>query len=113
MMATTAILMDRALDILHKHNIQSFILKAGDSVHDHPNDISPNMKLNNLYGNARMNWMRHNRTFNFSPPHMNSALVETWVAFKLSYATINHKYFKRTNNPPSHPQESLMVCANL
>ena len=50
---------DRALDILFKHNLQSFIIKAGDSVHDQPNDNSPNMKLNNLYGNARMNWMRH------------------------------------------------------
>ena len=46
---------DRALDILFKHNIQLFILKAGDSVHDHPNDKGPNMKQNNMYGNAIMN----------------------------------------------------------
>ena len=66
---------DRALNILHKHNIQYFILKTGDSVHDHPNDNGPNIKLNNLYGDSRMNWMRHHETFNFSPPHMNSVFV--------------------------------------
>ena len=59
------------------------MLKAGDSVHDQPNDNGPNMKLNNFYGNARMNWMRHHGTLKFTSAHMNSVLVETWEAFKL------------------------------
>ena len=69
---------DRELDIIHIHNIQFFIFKAGDYVNDHPNNNCPNMKLNNYYGNERMNWMRHNGTLKFTPAHMNYFLVETW-----------------------------------
>ena len=46
---------DRLLDILCRHNIQSFILKSGDYVHYHTNNNGPNMKLNNFYGNAKTN----------------------------------------------------------
>ena len=86
----------RALNILHKNHIQSFILKAGDYVHDQTKDNGPNMKLKNLYGNAKMNWTRDNGTLKFSPPHMNYVLVETW---KLSnyHLRITQKYFKKTN----------------
>ena len=65
----------RALDILRRHNIQYFILNVGDSVHDHQNDNVLNTKLNNLYGNERMNWMRHHGTLKFTPVRMNSVLV--------------------------------------
>ena len=67
---------DRELNIHWRHHIQSFILKAGDSVHDHPNNNSPNTKLNNLYGNTRMNWMSNHGTLNFTPPHMNYVIVD-------------------------------------
>ena len=53
---------DRVLDIICRHNIQYFKLKAGYSMHDQPNDKVPNVKLKNLYGNAIMNWMRHHVT---------------------------------------------------
>ena len=39
---------DMALDIICGHNTQSFILKAGGSVHDQPNDNGLNMKLDNF-----------------------------------------------------------------
>ena len=39
---------DRALHILCRHNIQYFILKSGDYVHEQPNDNGPNMKLMNF-----------------------------------------------------------------
>ena len=68
---------DRAFYILCTHNIQCFILRAGDYVHDQPNDNGPNMNIKNLYGNARMNWMRHHRTLKSTPPHTNYVLVET------------------------------------
>ena len=94
---------DRALYILCKHNIQSFILKSGDYVHDQPNNNGPNMELNNFYGNARMNCMIHHRKLKFTLPHINSVLIETWEAFKLSSATITHKAVKKTPPPPPSP----------
>ena len=30
-------------------NVQPFLLKSGDSINDHPNDIRPNSKLKSLY----------------------------------------------------------------
>ena len=45
---------DRVINILRSHNIQSFILNEGYSVHEQPNYNGPNFKLNNLYGGARM-----------------------------------------------------------
>ena len=94
---------DREFNILRRHKIQSLILKAGDSVHDHPNYNCPNMKLNNFYGNARMDWMRHDRDLKFSPSHTNSVLVKTWEAFKLPSATTTQKIFKKTRIPHLSP----------
>ena len=88
---------DRALDILHIHNMQYFILKAGEYVHDQPNDNGPNMNIDSLYGNSRMNWTRHHGTLKFIPAHINSVLVETWEAFKLPSATTTQKAFKNTH----------------
>ena len=84
---------DMALDIICGHNTQSFILKAGGSVHDQPNDNGLNMKLDNFYGNARKKCMRKHVTLKFTPAHINYVLVETWGAFKLSSATITQKRF--------------------
>ena len=74
-------------------------------MHDHKNDNGPNMKLKNLYGNARMNWMIHHGTLKFTLAHMNSALVATWEAFRLSTATITQKSFKSTHLLPLSPQD--------
>ena len=104
---------DMALDILCKNNIQYFIPKAGYSVHDQTNDNGPIVKLNNLYGNTRMNCTRDHGTLKFSTPHMNSVLVETWGAFKLSSVTITQQDFKKTNTPPLSPPDidtNLQAC---
>ena len=42
---------NRALYILFRHNVHSFIIKAGYYMHDQPNNDGPNTKLNNSYGN--------------------------------------------------------------
>ena len=68
---------DRLLNILWSHHIHYFILKAGDSVHDHPNNNGPNLKLNNLNGDTIMNWTRKHWTLKFTTAHMNYVLVET------------------------------------
>ena len=67
----------RSFVILCRHNIQYFVLKTGDYVHDQPNDNGPNTELKNLYGNKIMNWMKHHGTLKFIPAHMNYILVET------------------------------------
>ena len=36
---------DRALTQMQRKNIQPFILKAGESINDHPNNNGPNSKL--------------------------------------------------------------------
>ena len=79
---------DRALNILWSHQIQSFILKSGNSMNYQPNGNVPKLKLNNSYGNTRMNWMGKHGTLNFTPAHMNPVLAEEWQAFKRPYARI-------------------------
>ena len=61
----------KALNILRRHNIRYFILKAGDYVNDQPYNHDPNTKLNNFYFNARMNWLIDHGTLKFSSPQMN------------------------------------------
>ena len=56
---------DNSLNILSGHNIQSFLLKAGDYMHDHQNSNGQKTKFKNFYGNAIINWMRHNITLRF------------------------------------------------
>ena len=75
---------DGALYIINRNKIQSFIVKAGDYVHGQSNDNLPNTNINNFYGNARMNWMRHHGTLKFTPTHKNPVLIATWEAFKVS-----------------------------
>ena len=94
---------DILFNILSRHNIQYFIFNAGDYVHGYPKNNHPNMKLNNFYGNARMDWMRHDRDLKFSPSHTNSVLVKTWEAFKLPSATTTQKIFKKTRIPHLSP----------
>ena len=57
-------------------------------MNDQPNDKGPNLKLNNLYDNTIMNWVRKHGNLNFKPSHTNDILVETCEAFKLSSTTI-------------------------
>ena len=91
---------DRELTILCRHDIEYFVLKPCDYLHNQPNNNGPNMKRNYLYGNARMNWRGNHGNLNFTLSHINSIFVETWEAFKLSSATINQKHFKKTRLLP-------------
>ena len=91
---------DREFYIPWRHNIQSFVLQAGDYVNDHPKNNGQIMKLKNLYGDSVINWMRHHGTLKFTPPHINYFLIEIWEDLKISSAKITQKYFKRTPHPP-------------
>ena len=67
---------DRATHILQSHHISPFVLKAGNSTNDQPNDNGPNLKLKRYYGIAKVKWQRQHGTMKFTPAHMNSVLVE-------------------------------------
>ena len=84
---------DRSLKILQSCHTQSFILKSGDSVHDHTNNNFANLNLNSLYFNTIMNRMRNHVTLKFMPSNINSVLVKTWESFKLSFAKITQEDF--------------------
>ena len=53
-------LSDSTLKILWSHHIQVFNRKVGDSVHNQPKNNGPNLKLNNMFFEAQLNWMRNN-----------------------------------------------------
>ena len=80
--------------MLLKHNIHYFILKAGDSVHDKPDDNGPNMNQNNLYGNARMNRMRHHGTLKFTPDHCRGAMASVGVGMLAQGKQRAHENYK-------------------
>ena len=48
---------DRALIHMDQQNIQPFILKAGESVNDQPNDNGTNDKLMSLYNEVKSVWI--------------------------------------------------------
>ena len=66
---------DRATHILQSHHISPFILKAGESTNDQPNDHGPNLNLKRYYGIKKLKWQGQHVTMKFTPAHMNSALV--------------------------------------
>ena len=95
-------------------NIQPFILKAGDSGNDQPNDNGQNFKLKSIYNEAKSEWMLKYRTANFSPHHMNTILVESWDAFRVSSGKVKRYNFVKTKLFPLSPPESninIQACA--
>ena len=88
---------NRALNILQIHNIQYFILKSGGSVHDQTNNSGTKLNLNNMYGNARIKWMRKHGTLKLIPAHMNAVLAEIWEYLKISSASITQYDLKKTH----------------
>ena len=48
---------DLSLTQIQSKNIQPFILKAGDSINDQPNDNTPNLTLKSLYNIRKAEWM--------------------------------------------------------
>ena len=67
---------DRATHLLQYHHISPFILKAGNSKNDQPNDNGPNLKLKRNYSLEKVKWQRQNGTMKFTAAHMNYVLVE-------------------------------------
>ena len=86
-------------------NIQPFILKAGESINDQPNENGPNSKINYLYNILKSKWMLNYGTTRFQPHHMKSVLVEIWEAFKVSSGNIIRDRFSKTRllslSPPN------------
>ena len=85
--------------------IQPFVLKAGDSTNDHPNDNGPNYKLKSLYNVKNIKWLLKYGTKKFSPHHINSALVESWDTFKVSSGNIIRYRFAKTMLLPLSPPD--------
>ena len=100
-MAMLAILTERVIHILHPNYIIPFILKAGDSVNNQPNDNGPNLNLKGLYGQVRMNWQRQYETLKLTNPHTTDVLVETWRDFQLSSAPVTINSSKEKSFYPS------------
>ena len=96
---------DRATHILQSHHISAFILKAGDSVNDQPNDNRPNIKLKRYYGLAKIKWQRQHGTMKFTPSHMNSVLVEMWHSFQQHSACVIIDALKKTKLLPLAPPD--------
>ena len=69
---------NHALTQMKIKNIQPFILKAGDSINDQPNDSGPNSKLKALYNRPKAKGMVKYGNTRFQPYHMNAVLVEAW-----------------------------------
>ena len=87
--------------------IHPFILKAGDSINDYPNDNGPNSKLKALYKILKDKWMLKYSTMMFQPYHINSVLVETWEAFTVSAGKIIMDSFNETYLLPLSPPNMI------
>ena len=98
---------DRARTKMQSKNIQPFILKAGDSINNQPNNNGPNSKLKALYNRLKAKWMLNYGTTRLQPHHMNSVLVESWDAFKVSSGKIIVDSFAKTHTPPLIPPNMI------
>ena len=103
--AMTATLMIGFTHILQSHHIYPFILKAGDSNNDQPNDNRPNLKLKIYYDIAKVKWQRQHGTMKFPAYHMNAVLVEMWHSFQQQSACVIIYAFKKTKLPPLAPPD--------
>ena len=91
---------DRALTKMQRKNIHPFILKAGNSINDHPNYNRSNSTLKSLYNFLKAKWILKCGITRFQYHHMNSVLVETWEAFMVSSVNIIVDRLSKTHLPP-------------
>ena len=91
---------DRALTQMQIKKIKPFILKAGDSINDKPNDNRPNSKLKALYNILKAKWTMKYGTTRFQPHRMKQFLVEAWEDFKVSSGNIIRYSFDKTHLLP-------------
>ena len=93
---------DRAQLHMECESIQPFVMKEGDSTNDQPNQNVPNAKLQYLYNEVKSACMLNFGTKKFLPHRMNSLLVESWDAFKVSAGNTIRYIFVKTNIPPQY-----------
>ena len=96
---------DRATHIMRSHHISPFILKAGDSTNDQPNDNGPNRMLKRYYSIARVKWQREHGTMKVTPAHMNYVLVEMWHLFQQQSARVIINALKKKKLLPLAPPD--------
>ena len=92
-----------ALDIMATSFVQPFVLKAGNSENDQPNDNGSNAKLKSCYNERKSKWTRKFLSHPFSPAHMNTVIVAAWSDFLLDSAGIIRRSFFKTKLCPLQP----------
>ena len=92
-----------ALDLMCERFIQPFVLKAGDSENDQPQDNGSNAKLKSCYNNRKSEWSRKFLSTAYSPAHMNTVLVLAWQDFVTEAAGIIKRSFDKTKLCPVQP----------
>ena len=85
---------------MSEHFVQPFVLKAGDSENDQPQDNGSNTKLKSCYNNRKSEWSRQFLSTPYSPAHMNTVLVKTWQDFILDSAGVIRRSFVKTKLCP-------------
>ena len=108
---------DHALTQIQRKNIQPFILKAGDSINDYPNDNGHNRKLKSLYNTSKAKWMLKYGTTRFQPRQVSSVPVETWEVFTVSDDNIIRDRFAETwllpLSPPNMKKNTQTCVASI
>ena len=98
-----------------RKNIETFIIKAGDSIKNQSNDNRPNTKLKSLYNTSKAKWILKYGTSRFQPHHTNSALVETRESFTVSTVNIIRDRFAKTHLPPlilTNTEKNTQACVS-
>ena len=94
-----------------------FIIKAGDSINDQPNENGTNSKLKALYNISMAKWMLKYGTTRFQPHHMKYVPVETWESFMISYGNIIRDSFAKTHllllSPPNMITNTQAMVASV
>ena len=86
---------DRALKYMDQQNIQPF-RNYGNGQN---NDIRPNAKHKSHCSDATLAWLLKYGTTQILPHHMNSILMESWDAFKVSSSNIARDIYVKTDLP--------------
>ena len=88
-------------------NSQPFILKAGDSINDQPNDNGPNSTLKALYNRSKAKWVVKYGTTRIQHHQLNAVLVEAWDSFKVASGNIIVDSFAKTHLLPLSPPNTI------
>ena len=105
---------DRAPRQMNCRNIQPFILKAGNSINNQPDDNGRNVKLKYLYNVEKAAWVQKYGTAKFLSRHMNFVLVKSCYAFKVpADNSIRYRFLKTQLLPlsPAYLTTHTQECA--